>query len=133
MFGSSDRSIGFISGGTGAPLVSLNGALPSLTTQFTNLSSGNYNFIVSDSCGCSEHPISLTDPTQLQIDTILITDEICFGDCSGQINVNSSTANSYFLSSNQSVINYSSILIRYVLERILFMLRMQTDVWIQQR
>ena len=109
-FGSSDGSVGFnISGGSGSPLVSLNGAQPSLITQYNNLSSGNYNFIVSDSCGCSvDTTISLTDPTQVQIDTILITDEICFGDCLGQINVNSSTANSYFLSTNQALINYSS-------------------------
>ena len=63
-FGYSDGSVGLnISGGTGAPLVSLNGAQPSLTTQFNNLSSGNYNFIVSDSCGCSvDTTISLTTP-----------------------------------------------------------------------
>ena len=59
-FGSSDGSVGLnISGGSGAPLVSLNGAQPSLITQYNNLSSGNYNFIVSDSCGCSVDTLSL--------------------------------------------------------------------------
>ena len=91
-----------ITGGTGSAQVSLNGGPLSSSTQYTNLSSGNYNFTISDSCGCFiDTMVTLNDPIQVQIDSVLINDEICFGDCMGQIEINSPTAVTYLLVGNQ--------------------------------
>ena len=91
-----------ITGGTGSAQVSLNGGPLSSSTQYSNLSSGNYNFTISDSCGCFiDTMVTLNDPVQVQIDSVLINDEICFGDCMGQIEINSPTAVTYLLVGNQ--------------------------------
>ena len=108
--GFSDGQIQLISsGGTGNVSVSLNGGVPSSNNLFSNLSSGVYNFTLTDSCSCLiDTTVTLTDPTAIEIDTVLITDELCFGNCTGFIEINSPSAVSYVLSGSQNMYSLSS-------------------------
>ena len=54
--------------------------------------------------------------------------KICFGDCMGQIEINSPTAVTYLLVGNQIITVYLPILILYVQVLIWFLQKMPMDV-----
>lgn len=64
------------------------------TLSAQNLCDGTYSVSVTDNNGCeiNELNILITEPPAMAIDNITPTDEICFGDCSGMIEIDAPNA-----------------------------------------
>lgn len=100
-YGAGDGVINVIpSGGTQANGYSYNwtpSSIGSSNSPFVqNLTSGTYQLNVIDDNGCQlDTSLMLTDPPQAVIDNVSVTDELCQGDCQGEIDITSSVAVSY--------------------------------------
>jgi len=71
-----------------------------------NLPSGNYQLNVVDDNGCQlDTSLLLNDPAQIVIDNVTITDELCQGDCQGEIVVSSSLAATFEISGPSGTFN----------------------------
>lgn len=103
-FGSSDgQAIVIPAGGTQTNGYSYTwtpaGTAPLSSPSAQNLSSGNYSLTITDDNGCTADTIfTIVDPPQITIDAVNLTDETCVGNCTGQIQVVSNIAITYFIS-----------------------------------
>jgi len=89
-FGGSNGEINITaSGGTGSLSYSVdNGATFQSSGLFTSLTAGTYNIVVADANNCTATAqVVLTQPTELVIDSVTITDVLCFGATTGEIEV----------------------------------------------
>lgn len=77
------------------------------SSQFAqNIPAGNYSLIVSDDNGCQlDTSFTIIDPAQILIDNITITDEVCSGDCVGNINITSGNAIDFEINSPAGAFN----------------------------
>ncbi len=58
------------------------------TANENNLCAGNYSITITDDHGCSiDTNYAINEPPQLLITNIVTTDEVCFNDCAGSINI----------------------------------------------
>tara|TARA_Y100000589_G_scaffold331491_1_gene385270 strand:+ start:2325 stop:5825 length:3501 start_codon:yes stop_codon:yes gene_type:complete len=105
-YGFSDASVTLTpTGGTAVSNYNISwmGGPSSGLTFFNNLTSGTYNFSLSDDNGCYlDSSVILTDPIPITIDTILIAPENCAGDCLGSVEINSPFAIGYSVQGPQS-------------------------------
>lgn len=87
--GLSDGSISVVaSGGSGGYTFSINGGPFTANANFTGLAAGSYTIVVSDSSGAmATVMVTLTDPQELLINTIMVAPILCFGDMNGMIEV----------------------------------------------
>jgi gliding motility-associated-like protein len=92
-FGADDGSIGIeIAGGT-TPYTynwTKDGNPYASTEDLTNLGPGNYIITVTDANNCTPitQSFSIIEPTQLDVSLVNQVDIICFGDATGEININ---------------------------------------------
>lgn len=78
-------------GGTSPYLFSINGSPPVSGTEFKYLGEGNYNFLVTDSNGCSyDTSIMLKGFPHIFVDEVTSEDVKCFGSHDGKIIVDAS-------------------------------------------
>ncbi|MEO6830850.1 MAG: gliding motility-associated C-terminal domain-containing protein [Chitinophagaceae bacterium] len=82
-------------GNDGSIIVGVNGGTPNYTfamgtggystsNTFTNLKAGTYTFHIKDSKGCQKDTtVTLTEPTRIVIDSVIVTQVKCHGDNSG--------------------------------------------------
>ena len=75
-------------GGTPAYVYSIGNQIPSTTNAFTGLPAGTDTVHIKDNNGCSyDTVITITQPTKLVIDSVVLVNEKCFGDNNGVITV----------------------------------------------
>ena len=99
--GMCDGSINCIpSGGTGNYTYNWSNTGSSLPIN-QNLCAGTFNLTVTDDNGCSldSNNIAVIEPQTVIIDNILEQDEACFGDCTGELQVQATGAVEYSLTS----------------------------------
>jgi len=74
-------------GGTGTILYSLDGSVPDISGNFTNLTPGTYTLTLTDQNGCTLNtPVEIFGPPELLIDNIAISDVTgCAGDSNGSL------------------------------------------------
>lgn len=89
-FGMSDGELNIsVSGGTPPYQYSFNGGPFQNSNIITGLSAGNYTITAKDNAGCSVSVITnLTQPSILNINTVITTPPLCFGDANGSILLN---------------------------------------------
>lgn len=94
-----------VSVSNGVPPLTYNWSTFSNDTSLTNLSSGYYSLIITDSAGCRSNipQVVLTEPSQLSVNLTAVS-ESCTGSMDGRItsSVSGGTAPYYFLWSNSS-------------------------------
>ncbi|MCA9634399.1 MAG: SprB repeat-containing protein, partial [Myxococcales bacterium] len=95
-FGDTDGSITVtsVTGETAPYNISFNGgAYQAYTTgmTFNNLSAGSYNISIQDANNCPSpafnRDVNITIPSLFEIDTVITTDPLCFGDANGDITI----------------------------------------------
>ncbi|MDG1730424.1 MAG: PKD domain-containing protein [Algibacter sp.] len=92
-FNANDGSIGIeVSGGT-MPYTynwTRNGIAYAMTEDINNLSPGNYEITVTDANNCPSiiQSFSIVEPPELDVSLVNQLDVICFGDATGEININ---------------------------------------------
>lgn len=75
-------------GGTGPYEYSIDGTNFSASPSFSFLTAGNYTVHIRDANGCEVNEnVTITEPLQLSLDQITVTDAECFGEASGVIDV----------------------------------------------
>ncbi|MBS1585474.1 MAG: gliding motility-associated C-terminal domain-containing protein [Bacteroidetes bacterium] len=88
-YGYNDGSLSVIAnGGTPAYIYSINTQPMGNTTTYTGLTAGTDTVHVKDNNGCLyDTLVTITQPTKLVIDSIVVTNEKCFGDNNGTVTV----------------------------------------------
>ncbi|MBS1645415.1 MAG: gliding motility-associated C-terminal domain-containing protein [Bacteroidetes bacterium] len=77
-----------ISGGTPGYTFAIGGGGYSASNTFNNLKAGSYVLHIKDSKGCQKDTtVTLTEPTRIVIDSVIVTDVKCHGDNSGTATV----------------------------------------------
>ncbi len=72
----------------------------------SNLCVGPYSLTIQDGNGCTiDTTMSITGPAAVTIDNIVEVDELCGGDCSGEVTVNATGATEYSLDGSNWVTN----------------------------
>lgn len=85
-------------GGTGAGTYSYNWSNGQTNPLVTNLCVGTYSLTVTDANSCAvDTVIDISGPQAVTIDNIVSTDELCGGDCTGQLAITATNAVSYSL------------------------------------
>lgn len=70
-----------------------------------NLCSGSYALNITDANGCFiDTTVSLTSPPAITIDNLSVTDETCFGDCTGEVAITATNGFEYSIDG----VNYST-------------------------
>ncbi len=75
-------------GGTSPYAYAYGGNTYQASTSFTGLTAGNYTFHVKDANGCiHDTTFTITQPSPLKYDSLLLADVLCFGTASGKATV----------------------------------------------
>ena len=82
----------------------------SISVAFYNLGAGTYNISAKDKMGCQaiDSVVVITEPTQLVIDDVVVTDVLCNGQATGTIKIIGSGGTAPYMSHGYSLTGYES-------------------------
>lgn len=80
------------------------------TEEVLDFCDGTYDLVVTDANGCMIDTLAfpITEPPLTTVDTIIPTDEICFGDCNGMIEIEATNATFYSINGGATFSNSST-------------------------
>ncbi|MFH2096009.1 MAG: gliding motility-associated C-terminal domain-containing protein [Bacteroidota bacterium] len=96
-------------GGAGNYLYGINGSALDVINNFPGLNAGGYLITIQDTNGCSmDTMLTVGSNTGFNIDTVEITDLLCFGDSSGQLVIHAPNGTDFSIDNGSTFSNDSS-------------------------